>query len=230
MQLPVTYMVHNIHEFIHSVVVGGHDEGDFLLIDDAPHKGQEFASGVAVELAGRLIGDDQARAAGQGACDSDTLLLTTTHLVGAMVGPLFEADQGQRVHHAGAPLSGVADASDAQGQLDILEGRENRQESEALEDEADHIAPHEGQFSVAQFRKRLIEEGDLASSGLIETADHIQKCGFAATATPFQGDEATYGHTQVDPAQGMHLVSAASIGASGLGHSDSDLWCSLALF
>ena len=60
-----------------------------------------------VEVAGRLVGQEDRRLRDQRAGDRDALLLAARQLIRMVVGALAEADGGQRVHRAPVPLGGL---------------------------------------------------------------------------------------------------------------------------
>src|SRR3954468_3066635 len=57
------------------LVVGDHDDRLTELVDRAPQQLQDLGRADRVEVAGRLVGEDDGRAAGERAHDRDTLLL-----------------------------------------------------------------------------------------------------------------------------------------------------------
>ena len=106
--------------------------------------------GAAVEGAGRLVGEDEARLVDERARDRDALLLAAGELRRAMMRAIGEADAGERRH---APCSRRVRAVDAgidHRQLDIAERVGARQQVELLEDEADLAVAQGGEAVGAQ--------------------------------------------------------------------------------
>ena len=101
----------------------------------------------AVEIAGRLVGQDQRRIVGQRARDRDALLLAARELrrvvMPAIVQPDF-VEQRLRARRRIPP------AGDLHRHQDVLERRQRRHQVEELEDEADLLA--------AQPRQRVLVE------------------------------------------------------------------------
>ena len=95
----------------------------------------DLAGGVAVQGAGGLVGPHQCGLGDEGTRDGDALLLATGELSGPVVCPVGEADAGE---HLPRPLAGGLGrhAGDQQRQLDVLRGRQDRDQVERLEDEA----------------------------------------------------------------------------------------------
>ena len=77
----------------HVQFVGDHDDGDALVVEFLEHA-HDFDARLAVEVAGRLVGQQQRRLVDQRAGDGDALLLAAGKLVGMMVGAL---GRGRRV-------------------------------------------------------------------------------------------------------------------------------------
>ena len=98
------------------------DEDDGLaaggqLFEDA----DDVAAGLLVEVAGRLVGQDQRRVVDERAGDGHALALAAGELVRAMLGAVVEADAIERFERARAALVAV-DAGVEQRQLDVLPG------------------------------------------------------------------------------------------------------------
>src|SRR5438445_4934523 len=61
-------------------IVGDDDDRLTQVVDGAAHEREDLRAGARVEVAGRLVGEDDLRPAGQRTGDSDTLLLATREL------------------------------------------------------------------------------------------------------------------------------------------------------
>src|SRR5512139_2427858 len=73
-------------------LVGDHDDGQALLLVEGLEDVHDLRARLAVEIAGRLVGQDQGRIVEQGPGDGHALLLAARQLVGLVVGPFLEAD------------------------------------------------------------------------------------------------------------------------------------------
>ena len=58
-------------------IVGGDEQANFCVVADVVEQFGDVASGEGVEVAGWLVGDDEAGMMDEGACEGDTLLLST---------------------------------------------------------------------------------------------------------------------------------------------------------
>ena len=103
-----------------------------LLLEDVEH----LYPGVVVEVAGRLVGDKDRVAGGQGAGDGDSLLLTTRQLAGVVHGGR-RAPPGERIltDPGATPVAGDLDCA-----LHVLHRGERGEQVERLEDEGDGVA------------------------------------------------------------------------------------------
>ncbi len=112
---------------------------------------EDLVAGGGVQVAGRLVGEQDGRPAEQGPRDRDPLLLAARQL-GRAVGEAVA--QAGLVDHRLQPLRVGLAAGDRQRQQHVLARGQHRQQVEELEDEADVVAAQPGQLVV-------VELGDL---------------------------------------------------------------------
>ena len=106
--------------------------------DEAAEELHDRAAGAGVELAGRLVGEQEGGLIGEGAGDGDALLLAAGEFVRAVLRAVAEADHVEQ--RPGALGAGAAlGPGEAQRDLDVLGGAEDRDEAEGLEDEAEPV-------------------------------------------------------------------------------------------
>ncbi len=96
----------------------------------------------AVEVARRLVGEQDRRVVGQRARQRDALLLAAGELRRIV---MRAAGQADLVEQRAGPRRGVGRARDLHRHRDVLERRERRNEVEELEDEADLLAAQLGE-------------------------------------------------------------------------------------
>ena len=128
--------------------MGDHHDRLAELVDGRAHEREDLAAGAAVEVAGRLVGEDQLRLRRQRPGDGDALLLAAGELARAVLEAVAEAD-GVDDRRAPTRWSGLAPAS-VIGSVMFSVARERRQQVERLEDEADALAADLGQLAVAE--------------------------------------------------------------------------------
>ena len=117
---------------------------------------QEIHHGLAtlrIEIAGRLIGQQDDRFAPDRARDRDTLLLAAGELAGEMFGPVRHADPFERLRDAVASLF-RAHAAVREGQFHVFEHGEIADQVEALENEPNLSIAHTGTLRRAKLGDR----------------------------------------------------------------------------
>ena len=128
-------------------VVGHHHDRLAELTHGHAHEREDLGAGPAVEVAGRFVGEDDLGPTGQGTGHGDPLLLPTGELARAMAEAALQAD---RLDHEAEPFLVRLPAGQRHRELDVLDGREGRDEVEGLEDEPDTVAAQRGERLVAQ--------------------------------------------------------------------------------
>ena len=158
----------------HAVGVGGRlrvvgDEHDRLvpLLARAPQRVEDLGAGRVVEVAGRLVGEEQRRAGHERTGDRDALLLAGRQLVGLVV---LLAGQVDELDHVADALGDLAArrvlAGDRERQGDVLGHVEERDEVERLEDEPGPVAAQPRGPVVGQLADDLaLEDRPRRSSG-----------------------------------------------------------------
>ena len=111
----------------------------------------DLGAGVAVEVAGRLVGEDERRLGDERAGDRDALLLAARQLGRLVVEPVAEAEPLERGRARRGALA-PADALVEQRRRDVVERRRPRQQVVRLEDEADRPAAEPRQAVVVEVR------------------------------------------------------------------------------
>ena len=129
-------------------VMGDHDDRLTELTHRGAHERQDLGAGAGVEVAGRLVGEDDLGTAGEGPGDGDALLLPAGQFRRSMLQAVLQPDglddlvEPRRV--------GLA-PGEAAGQRDVLRRGERRDEVEGLEDEPDAVPAQLGEPAVVEF-------------------------------------------------------------------------------
>jgi hypothetical protein len=158
-----------------------------------------------------------------GSGQRDPLALAARQLVGALVGPVAEAEQAQPARGLGGRGLRVA-PGDPERQLDVLPGGEQRQQAVALEHER-HPVPAQGLAAGrAQGGQVLAVEADDPGVGRLQPGQQQQRGRLARPRRPDQPDHLAPLHLQGHP---VDHVAAAAAGHQPLGrqagHSRSSL-------
>jgi len=162
--------------------------GDLLIVCDQ-HDGPAFrmqsaeelhdvAGGLAVEIAGRFVGEDDARFVDEGPGDGHPLPLATGKLVGPVMSPVPHADLVEDledpVSRARLRISGIS-----QGKQGIAADAEAGQEIEGLEDESDLVRTNHRSPVGADFPNFKLVENDGAVGRRIEKAEQMHESRLA---------------------------------------------------
>jgi hypothetical protein len=138
----------------------------------------DFLAGGAVEVAGRLVGENHRRLHDRGAGDGHALALPAGELVRAMVGAVLQAVVAQRLRH---PLGTLRrrDAGERHRQGDVLGGGQARHQMEALEDETDALAAYPRLLFGRKRGDVAALEAVGAGIGAVEQAEQVEQRRFA---------------------------------------------------
>ena len=141
---------------------------------------------LRIEVARRFVSHDDVRVVDQGSGDGYSLALAAGEFIRLVMGPRFKTDGFQFIHGPFGPLF-AADTGIDQGQGDVVEGCNSRQEVEVLEDEADVLVADDGEFIV-------IEVGNFLSSQLVrsgcrpvEAAEDVHQRRLPRAGRPHEG-------------------------------------------
>ncbi len=106
--LAVAELQYPVGEVEQRGVVRGDESRDVLAADDRAERFRDGVPGLGVELAGRLVGDEEGGAVGEGPGDGDPLLPAAGEFTGPLCGVVGEADEGQQQFDALLALARVA--------------------------------------------------------------------------------------------------------------------------
>ena len=185
-------------------VVGRHQDRRLGLVVDLEEELHDLPAGGRVEVAGRLVGDDQSRLVNERAGDRDALLLATGELTGVLLELAGEAHGLQRLGAPAADLpAGLAQHSQREG--DVLVDGQPRKELEVLEDEAD-LAPVVRQVPPLHPAQLLAVDEDLAAGWLLLPDQEPDEARLAGTRRADQEEEVTFRHREGDVPEGLGAV------------------------
>src|SRR6478735_6726686 len=169
-------------------VVGDHHDRLPVLVDAATQQLEHLGTGARVEVAGRLVGEDDPRPAGERSGDRNALLLTAGELVGLVLEAIGEADGGD---HRVVPLGVGLAAGDRHREGDVLLRGQRRHQVEGLEDEADLVAAQPGEGLVLEPGQVLLTDEDRARVGGVERRAAVHQRGLARAARAHHRRELT---------------------------------------
>ena len=180
-------------------VVGHHDERLAEGVDRLAQEVEDLLARRRVEVAGRLVGEDDHRLQDERAGDGHALLLASGELRRPVLAPVGRFDLlDDRV----VPVLVHLGAAELEREEDVLLRREHREQVEELEDEAD-VAPAElRQLRIAELGDVRPVDGDLALGGLVQAGEDVHERGLAGLGGAHDARELLALDVEVDAAQG----------------------------
>ena len=151
-------------------VVCNHEDGVAGFVQITEDFEDDFFVGF-VEIAGRLIGEDELGLIDERASDGDALLLASGKLRGEMREAISEPDAPEGF----GGLMLVGHGVEILREHDVFERREIGDEVELLEYEADFLRAHAIQLGSRDIGDVVSIEPDFAAAGTIEAADQIHQ-------------------------------------------------------
>jgi hypothetical protein len=171
-----------------------HDRWTARLVNAADQI-EDHPAVFRIEIASRLVGEDQRGAMDDGAGDGDALHLAAGKLVREMCAAIAESDLLQHLSHARFDLA-ARHVRQRQRKGDVLEDVQRGDEIEELEDVADGPAPYHRQ-------PRFVEDGGLdlveqhpPRGWLVDGAHQVQQRRFTAARCAHQHGEIARGNLE----------------------------------
>ena len=124
----------------------GDDDDGMALVVHLPQRRHHFLAALAVERAGRLVGQNDLAAVHQRPGDRHALLLAAGELVGQMIEPVAEPQRASAASRPAPRRVARRHAGIDGGDFDIFLGGCGRHQIVALEDEAEHLPAAGGQL------------------------------------------------------------------------------------
>src|SRR5207253_569500 len=177
--------------------VGRHHERPTGAAGEVVEAVQHLAASLEVEVARRLVSEDQQRVVHQRPHDRDALLLAAGAAIGKALGPIREPDQFQEVAgsaRAVLPRAGV----EFERQPEVFLDGQRRDQVEELEDEADVTPAEERALPLGECRHRRAVDDHLARRGHVDPAEQVEEGRLARPAAPEQDRELAWPDDGVD--------------------------------
>jgi hypothetical protein len=184
----------------------GDDQNRAAAAHQAFEELEDRLGGPRVEVAGRLVRDQERWVVRHGARDRGALLLPARHGRGQLAGVLEHPDLFEEELGAGAALAGRVQAAEVHRQHDVLDQRERRQELEELEDDPDVAAAPLGQLRLAERVHRRLADGHAAGGRPVDARDHVQQRGLSAARFPHQRNKFAAINGQVNAFEDGHFT------------------------
>ena len=170
------------------LLVGDHDDRLAGVVQLAQHF-HDLLAGGRVEVAGRLVGQDDVGIVDQRPGDGHALLLAAGELGGPVVDPIAQADQpGELDRPLVRLLAELAGSLVGQRELDVLEHGVLRDQVVRLEDEAEVAAADLGELVVVEPRDVATAQEVLAAGRAVEAAQQVEHGALARAGGAHDGD------------------------------------------
>src|SRR6266851_7116994 len=174
------------------------EQRDSPLASDLIQESENLVPVAAVQVAGGLIGQQQASAGDEGSRDSDALHLSPRELVGMRGRTRAKADTLEQLLRSpgrvGFPIQRA-------GQLDVLEHRDVGKQVEELEDHPDFAAAVEGALTLVERAEVSPAHLDRSRGGPIDGAEQMEQRRFAAAGRTDHRGELTGSKLEIHPIQ-----------------------------
>src|SRR5436305_3662088 len=155
-----------------------HDDRDAILTVQLLDEVEDLFAGLAVEIAGGLVGQKELGPIHQSACQRDALLLATRKLSGTMAKSRRQSDPFQRFVSQPAALFS-RDFGEAQRKLYVFGDRHGGDQIECLKYDSDGVAAIAGQLLARELREGAAIHSYSSRRGTVEPGDQIQQRRFS---------------------------------------------------
>src|SRR5712692_3740749 len=171
----------------------------------------DFFSLRRMEVARRLVSENELRVHDQGARHGDKLLLSAGKLAREKVFLADDLKAVERIAHQAGTLF-VRHVLIGERDIEVLEHREIVNQVVALKHKSDVALVQLVALLDVELVHRLVEEVILAAPGAVEHPDDAQKRGFTRARGPHNGDKLARQNVQVDAPQHEELATSLVIG------------------
>ena len=156
--------------------MGDQHQRGVVVADQIEQQFDDLLAGVSVQVARRLVGQQQAGLHREGTGQRHALLFATRQLTGIVGQAVTQADLLQCL---GGLLEGVASAGQLQWHRDVFECRHGRYQVEVLKDDTDPLAAEAGQRILVQVAEVLSVDRDASGGRAFQPRHHHHHRGLA---------------------------------------------------
>src|SRR5579885_11638 len=207
---PVPDLEHAVAGVCHGLGVRHGEKRDAVLGDERAEEPDDLPAGLAVEVAGGLVGEDEPWPEDERPRDRDPLLLAAGELVGTVIRAIGEAHLGERGMGARRHFP-PREPLGEERKPHVRRGGERREEVEELKDEADVAAPEDRRGLGVERVEALARDPDLAARRRVEAGQDVEERGLPRPARSHDGERAPGFEAERHFAQGHDLEPAPPI-------------------
>src|SRR5262249_46621389 len=165
-------------------IVRDYHDGRLLVLIQTFQHVHDFIAHLAVQVSGRLVGQQYARIADDGARDGHALLLTARKLRGEVMDARVQSDTVKRAQRQLATFGARHTFAIYEGYFDVAPPAYVIVKMEILKDESYLFFADWGEMSIAVGSARLTVDRDLPAARNVEQPDHVEQRAFARTRRP----------------------------------------------
>ncbi len=191
-------------------VVGDHDDRLLELAVEDAELAEDLVGALAVEVAGRLVGDDQVGVGHDRPGDRDALLLAAGELPGVVVLPPFEADDPQGRHRAAASAASCERWVSRSGSSTFSNAVMTGIRLYIWKTKPTLSARQRVELGLGHLGQLVVVDHDRARGGPVEAGDQVQQGRLARARGAHQGEELPLldGQVEVFEHRNPELVAA----------------------
>ena len=178
-----------------------------VLVMAAKQKLDDLSSGRFIEIAGRLVGDDDRGIGHERAGERNALLLAAGQLGRVMVEPAAQSDRRQLVLGA---RECVARAGEFERHRDVFQRCHGRDQVEGLEHDADIPAAKAREFILIELAQVLSGNDDRTAVGPLQSGHHHEQRRLAGTRRSKEGHGLAASYIQADVFEDMNAGGGAA--------------------
>ena len=168
--------------------MGDENAGRALCLQLSAQQRHHAGGALRVEIAGRLVGQNEGRAMDERARDGDALQLPAGQFPRHAGAPRIHSDGIEHPGYARVRLVS-SHADQCKRQRDVLRGRQVGQHVKCLEDEAHAFAAKLGQRVVVEVGEINAVDQDVAAVRPVETRDEVEQRRLADAGLAHDADE-----------------------------------------
>ena len=178
-----------------------------------------MAPGRAVEVPGRLVGEQERRIVRERARDRDALLFSARQLRRVVMAAFREPDLLEERRRSGP---GAAHPGNLHRNEHVLERRQRRQQVEELEDESDSPPAQPCERILVERRDVDAVDRNLSRRRGVEAGDEAEQRGLAAAGRPGDRHHLAGGHDEIQRVQDGECAAAARHGLRDAAQRDHE--------
>lgn len=155
-------------------IVGRANDGQFVVVAEAGEERADTCGVGLVEAGGRLVDEEHAWVAREGAGKGEAGALSARGGVGALVGRGSETDGRQRCIGVSTGVGGGV-STDERGQCGVLAGREELDEGWGLRDECQLAPAQLGELGAVESVEVAVADQHAAVGGALQAGEELQQ-------------------------------------------------------